>query len=146
MQLSRTLEREFGLRELSSERQPHDKSRAAERNEYEESKRLGVDARAVRTTILNCLEQSDGGKSFKAAIKQAASAPSESRQPPEPAAGSNAPAEAPAAASTQPAATTAARESDPMHGLAATADAAVDIGAYAGEGLLRGLGRVFTSL
>ena len=37
MQLARTLEKEFSLREVSSRRQPHDKARAAERDEYEES-------------------------------------------------------------------------------------------------------------
>lgn len=70
MQLARTLEREFGLREVSSERQPHDKARAADRDEYEEAKRLGTDVRAIRTQILDCLEKSDGGKSFKAALEE----------------------------------------------------------------------------
>jgi Relaxase/Mobilisation nuclease domain len=70
VQLSRTLEREFYLRELSSQRPPHDKARAAERDEYEESKRLGTDIRTIRNTILNCLEQSDSGRSFKAALEE----------------------------------------------------------------------------
>ncbi len=69
-ELCREQERAYALRKLDNERQPHDKARAAERNEYEESKRLGVDARAVRNTILNCLEHSDGGKSFKAALEE----------------------------------------------------------------------------
>jgi len=70
MEVARKCEIDFGLRQLDNERQPHDKARAAERKEYEEAKRLGVDARAVRNTILNCLEQSDGGKSFKAALDE----------------------------------------------------------------------------
>jgi hypothetical protein len=70
VQLARTLEKEFALREVSSQRQPHDKARAAERDEYEESKRLGTDVRAIRTEILDCFEQSDGGKAFKAALEE----------------------------------------------------------------------------
>jgi hypothetical protein len=69
VQLARTLEKEFSLREVSSRRQPHDKARAAERDEYEESKRLGTDVRATRTAILDCLEHSDNGKAFKAALE-----------------------------------------------------------------------------
>jgi hypothetical protein len=69
VQLSRTLEREFCLRELSS-RRPPDQARAAERDEHEQSKRLGTNVQAIRNTILNCLEQADGGKSFKAALAE----------------------------------------------------------------------------
>ncbi|MBV8577307.1 MAG: hypothetical protein JOZ58_19985 [Acetobacteraceae bacterium] len=69
MQLSRTLEREFGLRELTGERQPHE-AREADRNEYEESKRLGTDVRAIRNGILDCLEHADSGKAFKAALEE----------------------------------------------------------------------------
>ena len=70
MQLSRTLEREFGLRELSGERQPDDRAREAGRDEYEESKRLGTDVRAIRNGILDCLEHADSGKAFKAALEE----------------------------------------------------------------------------
>jgi hypothetical protein len=58
--------------------------------------------------------------------------------------------------STHPAATAAARESafakatadrpDAGHELAATADAAVDRATHAGEGVLRGLGKIFESV
>ena len=68
-ELSRRLEKEFALREVSSTRQPHDRARAAGRNELEESRRLGTDVREIRTAILDSLEQSDGGKAFKAALE-----------------------------------------------------------------------------
>lgn len=68
VQLSRTLEREFSLRELTGERQPHE-AREAGRDEYEESKRLGTDVRAIRNGILDCLEHADSGKAFKAALE-----------------------------------------------------------------------------
>jgi hypothetical protein len=68
-QLSRVLEKDFALREISSVRQPHDRARAAGRNEVEESRRLGTDVREIRTAILDSLERSDGGKAFKAALE-----------------------------------------------------------------------------
>ena len=70
MEVARWAEKEFGLRELSNERQPHDRARAPERNEMEESRRLGTDVRAIRTAILDCLEHADGGKAFKAALEE----------------------------------------------------------------------------
>ena len=70
MEVARWAEKEFGLRELSNQRQPHDKARAPERNEMEESRRLGTDVRAIRTAILDCLERADGGKAFKAALEE----------------------------------------------------------------------------
>jgi len=69
-QLCRKLEKEFGLQEVSNFRKPDDRARAASRKEQEEARRLGIDNRAVRNTILNCLEQSDGGKSFNAALDE----------------------------------------------------------------------------
>jgi hypothetical protein len=90
-----------------------------------------------------------------AAIKQAASAPpafakatadrQESHPQPEPTAGSDAPSEAPAAVSTHTAATAAAWEPDAAHELAATAEATVDRATHAGEGVLRGLFKIFAS-
>ena len=68
-ELSRRLEKEFALREVSNTRQPHDRARAAGRNELEESRRLGTDVREIRTAILDSFEQSDGGKAFKAALE-----------------------------------------------------------------------------
>lgn len=70
MEVARWAEKEFGLRELSNERQPHDRARAPERGEMEESRRLGTDVRAIRTAILDCFEHADGGKAFKAALEE----------------------------------------------------------------------------
>jgi hypothetical protein len=50
-QLCRTLERELGLREITNYRQPHDRARYADRNEVEESRRLGTNVREIRTAI-----------------------------------------------------------------------------------------------
>ena len=44
-------------------------ARYAERHEVDECRRLGTDVRAIRTAILDCFEQSDGGKAFKAALE-----------------------------------------------------------------------------
>jgi hypothetical protein len=70
MEVARWAEKEFGLRELSNARQPHDRARAPERSEMEESRRLGTDVRAIRTAILDCFEHADGGKAFKAALEE----------------------------------------------------------------------------
>src|ERR1700684_3275691 len=66
--LCRKLEKEFCLQEVSNFRKPEDLARAASRKEQEEARRLGTDDRAIRTTILNCLEAADGGKAFRAAL------------------------------------------------------------------------------
>ena len=66
----RSLEREFGLRELDNHRQPHDRARAADRNEVEEARRLGTDVRAIRNAILDCYQHADNGRAFKAAIEE----------------------------------------------------------------------------
>jgi hypothetical protein len=82
-----------------------------------------------------------------AAIKQATSAAPEARQRPGPEAsnGTRGAAAQAAHASPQAAERTNAWEPDAAHELAATADAAVDRAAHAGEGLLRGLGKLFAS-
>jgi hypothetical protein len=66
----RGLEREFGLRELDNHRQPHDRARAADRNEVEEARRLGIDVRAIRNSILDCYQHADNGRAFRAAIEE----------------------------------------------------------------------------
>ncbi len=68
-QLSRQLERQFALRELSNDRRPEHRASDAGRNEFEQSRRLGTDINAIRTAILDCFQQSDGGKAFKAALE-----------------------------------------------------------------------------
>lgn len=70
MDEARKLEKKFGLRIVSSERQPDDRARPAGRNELEESYRLGTDSRAIRNGILDCLERADSGKAFKAALEE----------------------------------------------------------------------------
>jgi hypothetical protein len=67
-ELSRECERDFGLREVSNERKPDDRAKYADRDEVEESRRLGTDVRALRNTILDCLQRSDNGKSLTAAL------------------------------------------------------------------------------
>jgi hypothetical protein len=70
MEVARTCEVEFGLREVSNARQAHDRARSASRKEEEEARRLGVDGRGVRTAILDCLEQADSGRAFRAALEE----------------------------------------------------------------------------
>src|SRR4051794_1460195 len=67
-ELCREQEQAYDLRKLDNERQPHDRAPAAPQNEMEESRRLATDVRDIRNTILNCLEHSDNGRSFKAAL------------------------------------------------------------------------------
>jgi hypothetical protein len=68
--LSRDLEKKFGLQIVSNERKAGDRAKAADRNEFEESRRLGTDLKAIRNAILDCLEKSDGGRAFDAAIRE----------------------------------------------------------------------------
>ena len=69
MEVARASEIELGLRQLDNNRQPLDTARAPERKEMEESRRLGTDVRAIRAAILDCLEHSDNGRAFKAALE-----------------------------------------------------------------------------
>ena len=69
-EISRQLERELGLSRLSSERDPQHKTLAPGRDEFEQSRRLGTDIRAIRETIRDCWERSDDGKSFEAALAE----------------------------------------------------------------------------
>lgn len=70
-ELSRALEKELGLKIVSSDRQPGDRARAAGRDEFEESRRLDTDLKTIRTTILDCFETSDSGRAFNAALDAA---------------------------------------------------------------------------
>jgi hypothetical protein len=67
-EISRACERDYGLTIVSSERKPGDRAHAAGRNEFEESRRLGTDVRAIRNAILDCFETSDSGRALKAAL------------------------------------------------------------------------------
>ena len=67
-ELAREIEKDFGLRIVSNNRQPGDRAKAAKRNEFEQSRRLDTDDRKIRNAILERFEQSDGGKAFAAAM------------------------------------------------------------------------------
>jgi hypothetical protein len=77
-----------------------------------------------------------------AAVAHSAQTPEETRKRPEPVAASMAQPEAAIPANSS---TTAARETDAVPELARAADAAIDQTAHAGEGMLRGLGKLFAS-
>jgi hypothetical protein len=66
-QLSREIERDFGLKIISNERKH--RARAADPHEHEEGRRLGIDTNAIRDAILDAFEKSDNGKAFAAAMK-----------------------------------------------------------------------------
>jgi hypothetical protein len=62
-QLCRSLEKEYGLQEVSSQRKPEDIARIADRKEVEEARRLGMDVREVRNAIL---DRRPGGRASRA--------------------------------------------------------------------------------
>ena len=66
--LARELEKDYGLKIVGNERQAGDQARAPDRNEFEESRRLGTDLKAIRTGILDGFEKSDNGRALKAAL------------------------------------------------------------------------------
>ena len=68
-ELSRSLEKEFALKEISSERKPGNRARAAKQNEFEESRRLKTNIDAIRNAILERFEQSDSGRAFNPAMQ-----------------------------------------------------------------------------
>ncbi len=70
-ELSRALEQELGLRIVSNDRAPDAKTRAADRNEFEEARRLGTDLKRIRNTIFDCLHCSENGAGFNAALDMA---------------------------------------------------------------------------
>jgi Relaxase/Mobilisation nuclease domain len=69
--LSRTLERELGLKIVSSNRAPDAKTRAAERNEFEEARRLGADLKAIRNLVFDCVHRAASGTGLAAALDAA---------------------------------------------------------------------------
>jgi hypothetical protein len=68
--LAREIEKDYGLKIVSSERRADDRARAAGRDEFEESRRLDTDLKAIRGTILDCFERSDNGKALRAALAE----------------------------------------------------------------------------
>jgi relaxase-like protein len=69
--LSRTLERELGLKIVSSARAPDAKTRAAGRGEFEEARRLGTDLKAIRNLIFDCVHRVESGAGLAAALDAA---------------------------------------------------------------------------
>lgn len=69
--LSRVLERELGLKIVSSDRAPDAKTRAAERSEFEEARRLGTDLKAIRNLIFDCVHGAESGTGLAAALDAA---------------------------------------------------------------------------
>jgi hypothetical protein len=67
--LSREIEKDFGLKIVSNERQAGHAAKGADRREFEESRRLGTDINAIRAAILDGFQKSDSGKSFAAAMR-----------------------------------------------------------------------------
>lgn len=67
-EVCRALEKEMGLRQLKSDRDPKELTQPAARPEYEQSRRLKTDIKAIREGIRDCWDHSDDGKSFAAAL------------------------------------------------------------------------------
>ena len=69
-EISRVLEKELGLKQIGNERDPNEKTKAASRPEFEESRRLKTNLKAIRETIRACWDISDNGRSFTAALEE----------------------------------------------------------------------------
>jgi Relaxase/Mobilisation nuclease domain len=67
-EISRELECELGLTQVSNERAAGNRTFAPGRNEFEQARRLGTDLKAIRNAIRECWEQSDNGRSFIAVL------------------------------------------------------------------------------
>jgi hypothetical protein len=65
---AREVELKYGLQIVSNERKPG--ARRADRNELEESRRLGTDIHEIRTTIMQAYHAADSGRAFNAAMKE----------------------------------------------------------------------------
>jgi len=69
-QLCRAFEKEFGLTEVANERGADVKTKSANRPEFEQSRRLGTDLKAIRNTIHDCWHSADSGQAFAAALAE----------------------------------------------------------------------------
>ena len=67
-EVCRALEKEMGLRQVRNNRDPQELTQPAARPEYEQSRRLRTDLKAIREGIRDCWDHSDDGKSFAAAL------------------------------------------------------------------------------
>jgi hypothetical protein len=68
--LCREFEQEFGLTPVANERADDVKTKSAARAEFEQSRRLGTDLKAIRNTILECWQSADSGQAFAAALDE----------------------------------------------------------------------------
>src|SRR3954451_21520508 len=69
-QICRDLEVELGLTRVRSGREEGQKTLAPDRHEFEQSRRLHTDVKAIRETIRDCWDRSDNGRSFEAALAE----------------------------------------------------------------------------
>src|SRR3954471_11271606 len=69
-EICRDLEVELGLTRVRSGREEGQKTLAPDRHEFEQSRRLHTDVKAIRETIRECWDRSDNGRSFEAALAE----------------------------------------------------------------------------
>ncbi len=69
-EVCRALEAEYGLQAVRNARAPEQQTKAPARDEFEESRRLGLEVEATRETIRACYDRSDNGRSFVAALAE----------------------------------------------------------------------------
>jgi hypothetical protein len=69
-ELCRAFEKEHGLTEVRNERGADNKTRSANRAEFEQARRLGTDLKAIRNTIQDCWQSADSGQAFAAALAE----------------------------------------------------------------------------
>ena len=69
-ELCREFEKEFGLTRVANERDADTRTRAADREEFEQSRRLDTDLRAIRNAIHDCWRAADSGQAFAAALAE----------------------------------------------------------------------------
>jgi hypothetical protein len=69
-QICRKLEKEMGLQQVKNDRDPDEKTQPAARPEYEQSRRLKTELKAIRESIRDCWDRSDSGRSFVAALDE----------------------------------------------------------------------------
>lgn len=69
-ELCRAFEKEHGLTQVANERAADNRTRSANRAEFEQARRLGADLKAIRNTIRDCWQAADSGRGFAAALAE----------------------------------------------------------------------------
>lgn len=69
-ELCRAFEKEHGLTQVANERAADNRTRSANRAEFEQARRLGADLKAIRNTIRDCWQSADSGRGFAAALAE----------------------------------------------------------------------------